>query len=134
MPSFLYKYRCLCFNKSVLKWTFCQSCYSRKNPIAQKCKNGKEKRFIASNPELFWREPAPPSPPPPTTRPACPRQSCQATSRRGREPGGDLRNPFSSSLTLRINKLERLYLTNLNDNCDTGHSPPKWRTCLESKR
>jgi hypothetical protein len=31
---FLYKYSsCLCFNKSVLNWTFCQSCCSRKKLI-----------------------------------------------------------------------------------------------------
>jgi hypothetical protein len=33
---FLYKYLCLCFNKSVLNWTFCQSfLHPKKNPIAQ---------------------------------------------------------------------------------------------------
>jgi hypothetical protein len=31
--SFLYKYLCIHFIKSVLKWTFCQSCYSRKSSI-----------------------------------------------------------------------------------------------------
>ncbi len=31
---FLYKYSCLCFNKSVFNWIFCQCLYSRKNPIA----------------------------------------------------------------------------------------------------
>ncbi len=37
MPLFLYKYPCLCFNKSVLNWTFCQSLLCpKKNPIAQK--------------------------------------------------------------------------------------------------
>ncbi len=30
---FLYKYLCIHFIKSVLKWTFCQSCYSRKSSI-----------------------------------------------------------------------------------------------------
>jgi hypothetical protein len=32
---FLYKYSCLCVNESVLNWTFCQSRYSRKNPIVR---------------------------------------------------------------------------------------------------
>jgi hypothetical protein len=33
----LYKYLCLCFNKSVLNWTLCQSLFCpKKNPIAQK--------------------------------------------------------------------------------------------------
>jgi hypothetical protein len=34
---FLYKYLCLCFKKSVLNWTFCQSLLRlKKNPIARK--------------------------------------------------------------------------------------------------
>ncbi len=33
---FLYKYSCLCFNKSVFNRTFCQLRYSRKNPIVRK--------------------------------------------------------------------------------------------------
>jgi len=34
---FLYKFLCLCFNKSVLKLTFCQSLlHPKENPIAQK--------------------------------------------------------------------------------------------------
>jgi hypothetical protein len=32
---FLCKYLCLCVNKSVFNWTFCQLCYSWKNPIVQ---------------------------------------------------------------------------------------------------
>ncbi len=33
---FMYKYSCLCFNKSVYNWTFCQLRNSRENPIVRK--------------------------------------------------------------------------------------------------
>jgi hypothetical protein len=47
MLSFLYKLICLCFNKSVLYWTFCQSLLrsiiqeKKKNPIVRKYKEVK---------------------------------------------------------------------------------------------
>jgi hypothetical protein len=50
-----YLYLSLCFNKSVFNWTFCQSLYSRKNPIAQKIIGGSLPVIISEYIEFIWK-------------------------------------------------------------------------------
>ncbi len=47
------KYSCLCFNKSVFNWTFCQLLYSRKNPNCTKITSEKKTFHSASIMTVF---------------------------------------------------------------------------------